>query len=87
MTSCYTHGTHDYLCNVSSLDVAAVRDNVDEEDALVPLNFLRLEKMHMMEQSLHMPRNIEGIDLYLTLVDSIEAEAALSYHSVCLQCG
>ena len=41
----------------------------------------------MMEQSLHMPRNIEGIDLYLTLVDSIEAEAALSYHSVCLQCG
>ena len=45
-------------------------DYAEEEDPPVSLEFLRLARILMMEQSLKMPKSIEeAIDLLITLVD------------------
>ena len=58
------------MCSVSSSDISAVSDYAEEEDPPVSLEFLRLARILMMEQSLKMPKSIEeAIDLHITLVD------------------
>lgn len=67
-------GTQDYLLGVSTADIAVVNEYVEEPAPPGSLEFLQLAELLFAEHTLRMPTSInKAIQLYLTLVDTIEA--------------